>query len=235
MQQAVEKQINEAGEREKLIVGEIYAKNPQFCDQRNALAIPEALWEEYEAFCESIEPQFSSRGGWSLTCTAYHHGSYVRHDPDFVLFKESAEMPYTQCNFRCEPCVEWTKKYIYPKEKPERTEEYVVTFWPRARPNPTTGGKTTWGELYPELYELAVKAVRSGSEAAMDMLTVLPDQNASFNGGWLFEYAFEESRKDHPVKSRQWSYRSAHKIDSPVDKATKRKKLELSLRPELFR
>jgi hypothetical protein len=49
------------------------------------------------------------------------------------------------------------------------------------------------------LYALANAAVRAGSEAAMEMLIALPDMNSSMNGGWLFDYQYEEALSSNPV------------------------------------
>lgn len=46
------------------------------------------------------------------------------------------------------------------------------------------------------------------------MLRSLPDQKAPFSGGWQFEYQSEEKRANHPILSRRWMYRSAHRINS---------------------
>lgn len=87
----------------------------------------------------------------------------------------------------------------------------------------------------PELYSLAIAAVREGSEAAMDMLVCLPDMNSTFNGGWLFDYVFEPALEDSPIKAKRWRFRSAHKIDQPCTVEEKRQRLELALRPENVR
>lgn len=96
------------------------------------------LWEEYEAFCESLEPKFGSRGGWSVTCFENHNGSYVQWDADLDLFMESTEMPLGSCNFRCEATTiehEWRR-------------EYVVEFWPLSKPEPRTETAKTWKQQY---------------------------------------------------------------------------------------
>jgi hypothetical protein len=82
------------------------------------------------------------------------------------------------------------------------------------------------------LYELAISAVRDGSEAAMEMLITLPDMNSSFKGGWLFDYQFEDALKDNLAVSKRWRFRSAHKIDALATIEAKRYRLELMLRPE---
>jgi hypothetical protein len=66
----------------------------------------------------------------------------------------------------------------------------------------------------------------------MEMLIALPDMNSTFNGGWLFEYQFEDKLENELVEAKRWRFRSAHKIDSPVDDEGKRKRVELLLRPE---
>lgn len=113
-----------------------------FSKTRNAAGIFKDLWEEYEAFCESLAPKFGSRGGWSITCFYNHNGSYLQSDPDLELFLQSAEMPLRGCNFRCEAT---TVKNM------GRTE-YVVEFWPLANlePRTTARGKVarTWERQY---------------------------------------------------------------------------------------
>lgn len=47
---------------------------------------------------------------------------------------------------------------------------------------------------------------------AKALLRSLPDANRPFSGGWLFEYALEPARAQHPNISRRWSYRSACEI-----------------------
>ncbi|ORY60016.1 uncharacterized protein BCR38DRAFT_476908 [Pseudomassariella vexata] len=196
--------------------------------QQGIFEVSEDLWQAYTEFCESLEPEFGSRGGWSITCHWDHNGSYVNYDPDLSLFREHTDMPYWDCNFRCEAST--IKPYI------NALAEHVVEFWPVQSPEPLpfSGANTTWGKKYTELYRLASEAACRGSEVAMDMLVALPDQHASCHGGWLFEYGFAEELKDHPVKSRRWTYRTARMIDVPVDPARKRERLEAFLVPELF-
>lgn len=103
-----------------------------------AARIHEELWKEYEAFCESLEPKFGNRGGWSVTCFENHNGSYVEWDPNLDLFTQTAEMPLENCNFRCEATA---------IERMGRTE-YVVEFWPLANPEPRTEAARTWEQQY---------------------------------------------------------------------------------------
>lgn len=103
-----------------------------------AARIHDDLWKEYEAFCESLEPKFGNRGGWSVTCFENHNGSYVEWDPDLELFTQTAEMPLESCNFRCEATT---------IERMGRTE-YVVEFWPLANPEPQTEAARTWEQQY---------------------------------------------------------------------------------------
>lgn len=196
--------------------------------------ISEVLWEAYNAFCSSLDPEFGQRGGFSITCDADHEGCYTSYDPQFQIFKESVEGAYSNCNFRCE-------SFSEPARAPgmgywDRSgTAYIVEFWPLKCPDPLTGTESTWGEQYPELYSLATAAVREGSEAAMDMLVCLPDMNSTFNSGWLFDYVFEPTLKDSPIVGKRWRFRSAHKIDQPCTVEEKRQRLELALRPENVR
>lgn len=103
-----------------------------------AAGIHDGLWKEYEAFCESLEPKFGNRGGWSVTCFENHNGSYVDWDPNLDLFTQTAEMPLESCNFRCEATA---------IERMGRME-YVVEFWPLANPEPQTEAARTWEQQY---------------------------------------------------------------------------------------
>lgn len=69
--------------------------------------------------------------------------------------------------------------------------------------------------MQPELYELAIKAVKDGSETALVMLTRLPDMDCDMKG-WIFEYAFEDLLRSEPMISRRWVFKEARKIDNPV-------------------
>lgn len=114
------------------------SKEDKFISSLENSGISESLYEEYEAFCESLNPPFGQRGGFSITCHAPHNGSYVKYDPEFLIFKECIEMPYSHCNFRCEASVEGA----------EKAKQYVVEFWPIKPPEPLTGKESTWGEQY---------------------------------------------------------------------------------------
>ncbi|KAE9381155.1 hypothetical protein N431DRAFT_440041 [Stipitochalara longipes BDJ] len=76
----------------------------------------------------------------------------------------------------------------------------ILNFWPIKVSKPLSGLALTWGEQYPELYELANAAVRAGFEAAMEMHITLLDMNLSMLGGWLFDYQSVEALKDNPEK-----------------------------------
>ncbi|KAL3424179.1 hypothetical protein PVAG01_03459 [Phlyctema vagabunda] len=181
--------------------------------------ISQELYDAYSAFCESLSPEFGQREGVSATCYADHKNSYVGYDPEFNLFKACVEMPYDQYNFRCEAGLcPWNKR------------DYIVEFWPLAPLEPLLGAESTWGGHYPELYELAIAAVRAGSEAAMEMLVALPDMKSSYAGGWLFEYQFEEALSGDPIVGKRWRFGSAHKIDSPCTVEEKRERLKLILK-----
>lgn len=69
--------------------------------------------------------------------------------------------------------------------------------------------------LQPELYRLAKAAVHNSfgdNTVAQELLLSLPNPNLPFIGGWLFEYASEAARSNHPTLSRRWSYRRARRI-----------------------
>lgn len=162
--------LKEAKARLRASREEVVHAKDVFSNLQNRLGISNELWKEYKAFCESLEPRFGSRNGWSVTCFSNHHGCYVKWDPTLELFVGSAEMSLTNCNFRCEAV-----RYI-PKQKtlvtdprtgitfsadmdtdhdlPPGTfqdgqqEEYVVQFWPVPAPEPRTGTEKTWGEQY---------------------------------------------------------------------------------------
>lgn len=110
-----------------------------FSKARAAARIHDDLWKEYEAFCESLEPKFGNRGGWSVTCFEDHYGSYVKWDRSLDLFMQSAEMPLGSCNFRCEATA---------VERKGRRTEYVVEFWPLASPQPRSEIARTWRHQY---------------------------------------------------------------------------------------
>jgi hypothetical protein len=101
------------------------------------------LYTAYEAFCESLDPQYGQREGFSITCNADHDGSYVMYDPEFDVFKTCIEMPYTNCNFRSEA---WTPTVCESEGLPLSSK--IVEFWPIKSPIPNTGTEATWGEQY---------------------------------------------------------------------------------------
>lgn len=149
----------------------VYLAKEAFKGVQNTLGISDELWNEYKAFCESLEPKFGSRSGWSVTCFENHGGCYVKWDPELSLFKESADMSLTNCNFRCE-AVLYAPKLSRSRDEIHETEdggelprdvsqsgslwwdhlgvsnEYVVYFWPIPAPKPRTGTEKTWGEQY---------------------------------------------------------------------------------------
>jgi len=99
------------------------------------------LFEEYKAFCESLNPEHGLRDGFSITCDQAHDGSYVQYDPNFDIFKDCVEIEYSTCNWRCEATV--SSGHCWGP-----ATEHIVTFFPLRCPEPTSSGETTWGELY---------------------------------------------------------------------------------------
>ncbi|CAJ2510310.1 Uu.00g050130.m01.CDS01 [Anthostomella pinea] len=88
MKRSIETELEALVQRRNAAQAENEAKEADMRAERQASGISKALWEEYEAFCEAIEPKFGSRGGWSMTCDGDHDGSYVDYDPHFDLFKD---------------------------------------------------------------------------------------------------------------------------------------------------
>lgn len=153
----IKAELQESRQRLRIRRLEVYHFNLEFKKLQGALGIYDELWREYQAFCESLEPRFGSRDGWSVTCFSSHCDDYVGWDPHLTLFRESAEMSLTKCNFRCEASHEIQRVLQLPQAMREALEysgplcveyEYVVHFWPIAPPTPRTGTEQTWGEQY---------------------------------------------------------------------------------------
>ncbi|KAI0101503.1 hypothetical protein GGR51DRAFT_330816 [Nemania sp. FL0031] len=231
VKETVERELQEAAKHYKSLKKEVSTGRQNFRHKAETLGISKELWDAYEAFCESMEPQFGSEEGFSIICDKGHGGSYVEYDPELLFYKQFSERDWRQHNFRC-----------------EASKSRLVEFWPVpsvALPlfESDIGEDDTWGEEYPQLYELATEAARNGSEAAIDMLVALPDREASSKGGWLFEYSTIDRstypaesthgyglvEAQNPVKSRRWAYRSAHRVDSPEDATTKRESIRAAL------
>jgi hypothetical protein len=117
--------------------------------------ISRELYQAYQAFCDSLDPEFGQRGGFSITCDADHKGLYPEYDPGFLVFKECIETSYTQCNFRCEA----SKEYASIRTLDKKTNQmgwqpgwnFVVEFWPIKPPEPLMGTESTWGDQYVSL------------------------------------------------------------------------------------
>lgn len=109
--------------------------------------ISEVLWEAYNAFCSSLDPEFGQRDGFSITCNADHEGCYTSYDPEFQIFKESVERPYSNCNFRCEAFSEQARAPGMGYWDRSGTA-HIVEFWPLKCPDLVTGTESTWGEQY---------------------------------------------------------------------------------------
>ncbi|KAJ2974735.1 hypothetical protein NUW58_g8562 [Xylaria curta] len=227
----VERRLNKAIKRREFTEKKLESSYVDYYLKVKDLGISKELWKEYRAFCESMEPQFGTRTGQSIICDEDHEGSYIGYDPEMVHFKEFCEYPLDQYNFRCEASVQ--------ADSPRPTvgvpvmDLYVVEFWRVPRLS-TDLNLTSWRDVYPELYRLATKAAREGSEAALDMLVALPDQDETCRAGWLFEYSKEKPTTYSDVSDagntwpkRQWVYRSAHRTIGPAeDVATKRKRIQ---------
>lgn len=118
----------------------------EFEKSLNDSGISSTLFAEYEAFCDSLNPKFGQRGGFSVTSTEDHAYSYVAYDPKLELFKDCVEMPYNGCNFRCEA----SSEDVYSHTQKKNVSEYVVEFWPIEGPDPSDDD-ATWGTVYVSL------------------------------------------------------------------------------------
>jgi hypothetical protein len=123
----------------------VEAKQSQNEAELQASGISTELFEAYQDFCESLHPEFGLREGFSIECNAPHNDSYVQYDPEFEIFKDCVEIPYNNCNFRCEA------SSLRVPEFPSRPLAYrsvaVVEFYPIKCPE-GLNGEVTWGELY---------------------------------------------------------------------------------------
>lgn len=162
----IKKRLDEAKERRRQTEQQVHQAQQSLGALHSQLGISEELWKEYEAFCESLQPKFGQRAGWSVTCLSNHNDCYVDWDPELELFKDTADMSLENCNFRCEA---YTTVVIKQEEEEEDTyteEEddaastkaeyggdfpWVVEFWPLRSPTPNTGTETTWGEQFVSL------------------------------------------------------------------------------------
>lgn len=98
--------------------------------------------------------------------------------------EEDFEMPYSDCNYRAEASVVPGRRLPFS----EGNMDNIFEFWPLKCPEPLSDDVKTWGDQYPDLYQLAIEAVRQQKcEAAIEILISLPDMNATLrSGGWLF-------------------------------------------------
>lgn len=212
-----------------------------------ASGLSATLFEAFkEEFRESLYPKYGLREGFSIEIEGKNGGSYTQYDPTFKLFKEYVEFGYKAYNFRCES---------KPVEDYYGEDTDIVEFFPIRSPEPVAGPDTTWGMQYvsmllsiparvssiiesdltaddfrPVLYDLAVKAAKEGSTAAIDMLVRLPTFSGKL-GGWIFEYQPEELMQDYLIESRRWIFCCAHEVDKPISTEVKRYFLQLQVKP----
>lgn len=66
---------------------EIKTAENVFCSNLEAAGISEELHDAYEEFCESLQPEFGQRNGFSIVCHTDHKKNYPKFDPVFLLFK----------------------------------------------------------------------------------------------------------------------------------------------------
>jgi hypothetical protein len=106
------------------------------------------LLDEYQAFCESLQPNIGI-SGFSILCDKPHGGDYVDYDPGLEHFKDNVEMNYKKRNFRCEASSRASEsKVLGRRTKRDKIMEHVVEFFPLPHMEPLSGGERTWGEQY---------------------------------------------------------------------------------------
>jgi hypothetical protein len=122
-----------------------FAKSEENCEAAaakyeanlQAVGVSAELLKEYEAFCESLHPEFELRSGFSITCHGLHGGNYITYDHAFAIFKQCVEIPYKDYNWRCEAST-----------INSHAPEDIVEFFPIASPEPLTGTEASWGEQF---------------------------------------------------------------------------------------
>lgn len=97
----------------------------------NDAGVSQQLFDAYEEFCASLEPEFGQIGGFSITCFG-EHNLYTLYDPELELFKANVEIPYENCNYHCEAST---------TASPDA--ENIVELWPIRSPEPRTGVEVT--------------------------------------------------------------------------------------------
>lgn len=111
--------------------------------------VSEGLFRHYNEFCESLQPEYGLREGFSITCESDHYGSYLRYDPELNLFRGCVEKAFRTCNFRSEASLERNVTPATPYSSAAQCDMLnVVCFWPIRSPEPRTGVEKTWGEQY---------------------------------------------------------------------------------------
>lgn len=79
--QNIEYEILQMQEKLKKVEGEEKHVQSKFTPVLVASGLSQELYDAYEAFCESLVPEFGQRGGFSITCDVSHDGSYIEYDP----------------------------------------------------------------------------------------------------------------------------------------------------------
>lgn len=179
----IEQEISVAQENVNIAEDEMKAAEDEVYANFEDSGISADLYNSYLDFCESLDPEFGQRGGFSVTCNSDHENSYTNYDPEFSLFKDCIDMPYTHCNFRSEASV------ISPKESIGGPSEYIVEFWPIKAPEPLTGTELTWGEQY-------VRIVLADPDSILCSST----SSSSFLEFWFFSLT---SNRLNCINSRQ--------------------------------
>ena len=124
------------------------ASRKHFNGLLDTVGVSSELLDEYQAFCESLQPN-TGISGFSILCDESHGGDYVDYDPEFEHFKDNVEMCYKKRNFRCEASSRASESRVLGRRtKRAKVMEHVVEFFPLPDTEPLTGGQGTWGEQY---------------------------------------------------------------------------------------
>ncbi|KAI1347963.1 hypothetical protein F5Y01DRAFT_318261 [Xylaria sp. FL0043] len=206
---AIDSELEVVRKKQKPIEAQVDERQECMRTERNAAGISDRLWGKYETFCETLQPNgYEERR--SFVRNERYNGLYSEYDTK--LESLSSAVDGKPGSWRCECVATYTKG--------GSPIGYQVNYYALKVPK-----FTTWGCLFPALYDGAVKAAKRGSAAALEMLIALPPQSGRTEHSWAFEFQFEESRNSHPDPSRRWSYRAAHRVRPPSTNQTKRNDL----------
>ncbi|KAI0434601.1 hypothetical protein F5Y09DRAFT_236024 [Xylaria sp. FL1042] len=204
---AVNSELSAVRKKQKPIETQVDKRKESMRTKRSAAGISEELWREYEAFCETLQPNGGGKRR-SFVWNENYNDSYIEYDPKLEALKSAVEPG----NWRCECVASYTKSGT--------PIGYLVDYFAVKAPK-----DRSWGDSFPTLYDGALDAARQGSVVALKMLVALPLRYGWARAGWAFEFRFKESCSSHPNLSRRWGFRAAHSLCRPVANESKRNDL----------